>query len=593
MTVGVLGALTKFMSLDESLQVATQLLQANELADVASDLASSIGSAFRWDIARVWNVDHAASAVRPVAVWHSDRVSAADAAGPRIDETMYGRFFTGESLVGDVLQHGARWIDDLSAQTTLRRHEYASTGMRSGVFVPIGSSEYVIGVLELLSRRRRPHDAEVLRTVNEVNLAIGGFLVDRELVRDPSCVDRMATAVSNIDAAQRSLANASKRIESFLSAQTGLRSTLGEERRARELAYRATVIAESRFRALFDSDAIGMSISSADGGLGEVNAAFARILGYTRDEMCRIGWRALTPTDQAWFDERALEQLATDGVARTYEKDLFHKDGSRVPILLGCAQMSDGQIISYILDNSGRKRAEAALAQLNQDLQHRIADSASELRQLASHVQTVREEQSTHIAREIHDVLGQELTGLRMDAAWVARRLGETHGPECERLAAMQIRIDGLITAVRAIATELRPKMLDDLGLGPALEWQAREWATRSGVAVEIEVPAQLDIDRARATAMFRIFQELLTNVARHAGAKKIRVQLTATADCLMLDFEDDGCGMTPAAISGSLGLLGIRERLITFGGELSINSTPGHGTLVWIRLPLEHLCES
>ncbi len=351
----------------------------------------------------------------------------------------------------------------------------------------------------------------------------------------------------------------------------------------------ARLVSQDRFRALFNSDVIGMTIARCDGSLVEVNAAYASLLGYTRDELCQLGWRQITPPEYQSADDRAVHSLQVSGQAPTYEKELVHKDGSRVAILIGCAQLSDGEVLSYIIDNRGRKSAEAALAALNDVLQQRIVESNNELRSLAAHLETVREEQSTKLAREIHDVLGQELTGLRMDAAMIARKLGDEHPAERERLGEMQTRIDQLIATVREIARELRPKILDDLGLVPALEAHAREWSARSGVAIELVVPDSLELDRDRATAMFRIFQELLTNVARHADAQRARAHLYYNAEeqYVGLDFHDDGRGMTTEMSSSSLGLLGIRERLVTYRGELVISSVLGVGTLVQIRLPV------
>ncbi|MGE0402416.1 MAG: PAS domain S-box protein [Kofleriaceae bacterium] len=351
----------------------------------------------------------------------------------------------------------------------------------------------------------------------------------------------------------------------------------------------ATLVEQNRFRVLFNSDVIGMAVGRCDGTFVEVNEALAKMVGYTRDELRELGWRQITAPDSHCADDRAIEQLETTGNAKTFEKELVHKDGSLVPILIGATRTADGHIIVYVLDNGGRKRAETALAELNAALSKRITESNNELRSLAAHLHTVREEQNTKLAREIHDVLGQELTGLRLDAAWVARRLGDTHPDERERLDEMQARIDTLINTVREIARELRPRVLDDLGLGPALQCLAREWSSRTQIAIELEVPESFAIDRERATAMFRIFQELLTNVARHAGATCVRARVFSSVEeqHVGLDFEDDGCGMTPDVISGSLGLVGIRERLSTFNGELAITSASGRGTQVRVRLPL------
>jgi signal transduction histidine kinase len=179
-----------------------------------------------------------------------------------------------------------------------------------------------------------------------------------------------------------------------------------------------------------------------------------------------------------------------------------------------------------------------------------------------------------------------------MDAAWLMRRLRSptsTTKAMAERLATMESSIDSAITTVRRIATDLRPGMLDDLGLVPALQWQVREYERRFGLTVTFSGPPEdVDVDRPHATAMFRILQELLTNIARHAHAKTVAVNLTATDERLLLEVRDDGRGISDAELSGarSLGLLGMRERAAALGGTCWIAGKPGSGTVARVDLP-------
>jgi signal transduction histidine kinase len=214
------------------------------------------------------------------------------------------------------------------------------------------------------------------------------------------------------------------------------------------------------------------------------------------------------------------------------------------------------------------------------------------LRTLATHLQRVWEDERAQFAREIYDVRGQELRGLKMDAAWIARSLkqgGSGEAPIHERLSAMQAQIDSAIGTIRRIATELRPAVLDDLGLLSALEWQAREFERRPAVKVTFTASGEeVAVNRPYATAVFRICQELLTNIARHAQTSTVEVSLAATVGALVLEVRDDGRGISQAERAGvnSLGLLGIRERAAALGGAFVIKGERGKGTVARVVLP-------
>lgn len=225
----------------------------------------------------------------------------------------------------------------------------------------------------------------------------------------------------------------------------------------------------------------------------------------------------------------------------------------------------------------------------------RLRESEDKLRRLAAHLISVREEERAHIAREIHDELGQVLTGLKMEVTWLARRLKEA--PLIEKTDSMCKLIDSSVQTVRKIATGLRPEMLDDMGLVAAVGWQAKEFQKRTGIRARVKLPPEstkLDIDVA--TTMFRIFQEILTNVARHSRATRIDVELAigekagekAGEEKVTLEVVDNGVGIADADLNGkkSLGLLGMHERALLFGGEVRITGAGGEGTRVLVSIP-------
>ena len=234
----------------------------------------------------------------------------------------------------------------------------------------------------------------------------------------------------------------------------------------------------------------------------------------------------------------------------------------------------------------------------NADLTHEISErrqaeqhwreSEARLRALALHVESVREQERAHIAREIHDELGQVLTGLKMEVGWLAKRLKDKD--LIEKTDSMGKLIDSTVQTVRKIATGLRPEMLDDMGLIAAVGWQAKEFQKRTGIRCRVKLPPEVKLDIDVSTTMFRIFQEILTNVARHSRATRIDVELVVAADHVALDVADNGVGISDSDMSGkkSLGLLGMHERALLFGGDVKISGSTGHGTRVSVSIPLK-----
>jgi signal transduction histidine kinase len=222
--------------------------------------------------------------------------------------------------------------------------------------------------------------------------------------------------------------------------------------------------------------------------------------------------------------------------------------------------------------------------------EQRLRASEENLRALAVHLQSVREEERTHIARDIHDELGQALTGLKLDLNGLCREIG-TEDEEAlkERARVLSANIDRLIQSVRRIASGLRPEVLDEIGLSAAIEWQAREFQRRTGIRCRVTIGDGFsDPDQERSTALFRIFQELLTNVARHANATRVNVSLSDEPQ-LGLSVEDNGRGIRDdeSRSARSLGFLGMKERVQPFGGSIEVKGVEGKGTKVSVAIPL------
>ncbi|MFQ5672599.1 MAG: histidine kinase [Nitrospinales bacterium] len=213
-----------------------------------------------------------------------------------------------------------------------------------------------------------------------------------------------------------------------------------------------------------------------------------------------------------------------------------------------------------------------------------IAHSQKQLRQLSRHIELVREEERTRIAREVHDELGQVLTALKLELSLLSKKLSRSSNGFQSATRRMLQLVDQTIQAVKRISSDLRPPILDVFGLAEAIEWQGKEFQARTGIRFEIEArPKKIRLDQSRSTTVFRIFQEILTNVARHANAKKISVNLTDKNDILTLEVRDDGIGITKQQIADlkSLGILGMRERALAWGGTLDLRGAPNQGTVV------------
>ena len=340
--------------------------------------------------------------------------------------------------------------------------------------------------------------------------------------------------------------------------------------------------ADHTYRAFVERMNEGAAVLSSDHIVLHSNGCFARFLGRRLQSV--IGSSLMDfvlPDDHPKL--RALLQHAAQKNCRG-EIRLQPRRGApmSVHLSLNPLLLNSTQAVCLIAsDLSEMKRAEESLV-----LQR------EQLRALAERLQSVREEDRKQVARELHDQIGQILTAIKMDMTWICRHLPESEGKALVRLKeSIQLINDG-VKAVRTICSGLRPGVLDDLGLAAAIEWQVSDFASRNGIQYEVSVPpVDSHLDGDRAIAIFRIFQECLTNVARHAQAKSVRASLVQEDESILLVVEDDGIGFCESELSntlGSLGILGMKERAQFCGGDVQIKSSPGDGTTVTVRVPVD-----
>jgi len=296
------------------------------------------------------------------------------------------------------------------------------------------------------------------------------------------------------------------------------------------------------------------------------------------------------------LEKHLVEKVITQGLIINLLEDrlLVAKDGTVIPISDSVAPIrgDDGETPGTVLifrDITERKREEG-----------KLRTSRLQLRALYTRLQQIREEERVLISREIHDEMGGGLTGLKMDLSWLLHKVYDTEAGK-ERVALMDrihtsnALIDQMIQVVRRISTDLRPSVLDDLGLIAALEWQLSEFTSRTGISHEFVTAFDyINLKKDTAVAVFRIFQETLTNVARHSGATKVTVLLREGERSLFedgsffLEIRDNGRGITEGEIldTKSLGILGMSERALVFGGDLRISGEPDSGTTVVLKIP-------
>lgn len=361
-----------------------------------------------------------------------------------------------------------------------------------------------------------------------------------------------------------------------------------------------TLLLESTGEGMFGIDLAGRCIF--------INRAGAAMLGYRPAEMLGLNMHELvhhTHEDGRHYPEAQCPiflAFRTGMPCRVDQEIFWRADKTGFPVEYSSYQVVEqgmvrGAVVTFN-DISSRRQSEELLHRARHELELRVAERTRELsvalaqlRELSAHAHSVREEERRRIARDIHDELGSLLVALKLDLDWMGRRVADREllAGKCR---AMSRLIESAVVNVGRIITDLRPSMLDHQGLIAALEWQIREFSETT----ELQCDSMIDMEPdgaapegALATTAFRIFQEMLNNVARHARATSVRIRIRLARTLLQMDVTDDGVGAQPESFEHprSYGVMGMRERALHFGGSLHIVSVPGGGTHVCLRLPL------
>jgi len=384
--------------------------------------------------------------------------------------------------------------------------------------------------------------------------------------------------------------------------------------------------AETDYHRIFENAITGIYQTTIAGRYVTANPMLARMFGYSSpEELMAEAEKQDTLKRRFYVQEKRRDEfirLVDEQNALTgFESEIYHREGGRLWIAEHALAIRDaeGKLIGFqgtTIDITDRKRAEEELLKVHDELERRVAERTADLAQtnealqrevaerrrieenlraLSAHLQQVREAERTRIAREIHDDLGQMLTALMMDLSWLENKVTEpremrTRNQLAEKVEQMSKLVGKTMDTVRTIAAELRPGVLDELGLKAAIEWQCADFHKRTGIKCDLLTELEeVALDRANATAVFRILQESLTNVLRHAKASAVMLELDAQANNLILEIRDNGRGITEAEMDDprSLGILGMRERAVAVGGTVDITGADGEGTRVTVRVPL------
>jgi PAS domain S-box-containing protein len=337
---------------------------------------------------------------------------------------------------------------------------------------------------------------------------------------------------------------------------------------------------ERRLQRAISIDTVGVLFFSLDGRMQDANAAFLRMCGYSWQELGRLDWDVLTAPEFRGVTQRHATELAERGATKPYEKQMVRKDGSRWWGLFAPTRLRgsgrDTECVEFIVDISERKQLEA-------EREERLAAEAAERQALLDRVVRAQEEERHHLARELHDEIGQALTGLQLQLAALAR------GPDAPAMTLEAEQIVRELTArVSTLSVDLRPSALDTLGLLPALLSHVERYHARTGLHIDLR---HNGLDRRFPAAVeitaYRVVQEALTNVVRHSGARSASVQVWADDDTLTLAIRDEGHGFDPRLSRGTGGLSGMRERVEFLHGTLTVDTAHEQGTLVAAELPL------
>jgi signal transduction histidine kinase len=360
-------------------------------------------------------------------------------------------------------------------------------------------------------------------------------------------------------------------VQWILKKETGVRKSIGGDGVARIYAF-TSVPSPLKARRLYISLEIPQKIAFA---------ASERV--FIRN-IILLGFFAVLAVFMVWWASDVLVLRRINTIVQASQKLAKGNFSTRIGLIRGNDELSH---LARVFNDMA---AALELREVrDQEAKEALRRSRKQLRDLASYLQDVREQERTRIAREIHDDFGQSLTILKIDLSWLKKHIVQDLPQVQNKIDSMFKVIDASLQTLHTVSSELRPVILDDFGLESAIEWQAEEFQNRTGVKCRVDSSiANLDLTKEQSTAVFRIFQETLTNIMRHSGATEVDVRLEMNKDTLILEVADNGRGITEAEIdnSQSFGLLGIRERLYPWNGQVDFIGHPNKGTRVIVRVP-------
>jgi signal transduction histidine kinase len=361
-------------------------------------------------------------------------------------------------------------------------------------------------------------------------------------------------------------------VQWILKKETGVRKSIGDDGVSRIYAF-TSVPSPLKVRRLYIALEIPQKIAFADS-----ERVFIR-------NIILIGFFAVLAIFMVWWASDVLVLRRINTIVQASQKLAKGNFSTRIGLIRGNDELSH---LARVFNDMA---AALELREVrDQEAKEALRRSRKQLRDLASYLQDVREQERTRIAREIHDDFGQSLTILKMDLSWLKKHIIQDQPQVQNKIDSMFKVIDASLQTLHTVSSELRPVILDDFGLESAIEWQAEEFQNRTGVRCRVDSSVvDLDLTKEQSTAIFRIFQEALTNIMRHSGATEVDVRLEMNEDILILEVADNGRGITEAEIinSRSFGLLGIKERLYPWNGQADFIGHPNKGTRVIVRVPI------
>jgi PAS domain S-box-containing protein len=448
---------------------------------------------------------------------------------------------------------------------------------------------------ELTEAERAISDARGLRTVVYLPISVGDNVLGI-LILGTIGFTRIFSA-EDLNLWQTMANQTATSLENALLHEQAVKRAIDLEKqiRERERVEQTLIVNEQNFRDLVENLQDGVAIADENGLHLFVNNRLSEITGYSEAELLKMtGWDFSRPEDRGKYEARMKERLSGKSVQANYERILQKKDGTKIPVEMSTTTtiwQGERRPMAIIRDITERKLVERE----KDILLIQVQEANDRLRSLSRELISSQEAERKRISQELHDEFGQALTAISLDLGILERQLDPRHSPEIqERMADLRQTVDQLDQMIGELALDLRPSLLDDLGLLPTLNWYLERFSQRTETKVEIEVSGEEErLPTEIETALYRIIQEALTNVAKHAEASVIVLKLNHQPDKMTASIEDDGKGFDLNELHNAktpfqgLGLIGMGDRTALLGGQLDIQSIPGEGTKIEVVIPL------